>query len=130
MLSRDSDAARILLALSLLVCATCYTGHTMAATSQTVPAVIDAGQWLLPPLPAWKQNTATTSTCRSGTPPRPGSTWCASEINARVQDRSNMYQLNYKGEAAWYEENSNNDRNDYFDNTFSGDFTCCRRSAG
>lgn len=42
-------------------------------------------------------------------------------LNALMQDRNNTYQLDYKGEAAWYEVSANNDRNDYFDNTFSGD---------
>lgn len=42
-------------------------------------------------------------------------------LNALLQDRNNTYQLDYKGEAAWYEVSSHNDRNDYFDNTFSGD---------
>ena len=43
------------------------------------------------------------------------------EVNARVQDRDNIYQMDYKGEAGWYQEDSSNNRNDYFDNTFSGD---------
>ena len=38
-----------------------------------------------------------------------------------LQDRNNIYQLGYQGEAGWYEVNRPNDRNDYFDNTFSGD---------
>jgi hypothetical protein len=42
-------------------------------------------------------------------------------IQARVQDRDNIYQLDYKGEAGWYDEDSTNDRNDYFDSTFSGE---------
>ncbi|MEM9255713.1 MAG: outer membrane beta-barrel protein [Pseudomonadota bacterium] len=42
-------------------------------------------------------------------------------INARVQDRLNYYQLDYKSEAAWYEEDSDGDENNYYDQTFSGD---------
>jgi hypothetical protein len=42
-------------------------------------------------------------------------------ISALAQDRNNVYQLGYKGEAGWYEVDRSNDRNDYFDNTFSGD---------
>lgn len=41
-------------------------------------------------------------------------------VKAALQDRENLYQLNYKGVAGWYQENSSNDKNDYFDNTFSG----------
>jgi len=41
-------------------------------------------------------------------------------VNAALQDRENLYQLDYRGEAAWYEENSHAERNNYFDNTFSG----------
>ncbi|MEM9151917.1 MAG: outer membrane beta-barrel protein [Cyanobacteria bacterium P01_F01_bin.3] len=43
------------------------------------------------------------------------------EVNFKAQDRENIYQFDYKGEAAWYQEDSTNDRNDYFDNTFSAD---------
>jgi hypothetical protein len=42
-------------------------------------------------------------------------------VNAAVQDRENRYQVDYKGEGGWYQEDSSNDRNDYFDHTFSGD---------
>ena len=42
-------------------------------------------------------------------------------VDALLQDRNNRYRLAYKGEAGWYEEDSQNDRNDYFDNTFMGD---------
>ena len=122
MLSRDSDAARILLALSLLVCATCYTGHTMAATSQTGPAVIDAGPVAITPTAGMETKYSDNIYLQQRDTTASWIYLVRPEINARVQDRSNMYQLNYKGEAAWYEENSNNDRNDYFDNTFSGDF--------
>ena len=41
-------------------------------------------------------------------------------VDAVVQDRENIYKLSYQGEAAWYDESSSDDDNDYFDNTFSG----------
>lgn len=43
------------------------------------------------------------------------------EVNFRAQDRSNIYQLNYSGQTAWYREDSTNDRNNYIDSTFSAD---------
>ena len=41
-------------------------------------------------------------------------------VNAAIQDRENIYQLDYRGEVAWYEEDSHNDENNYFDSTISG----------
>ncbi len=41
-------------------------------------------------------------------------------VNAALQDRENRYEFDYKGEAAWYRESSNDNDNDYFDNTFRG----------
>lgn len=41
-------------------------------------------------------------------------------FNAALLDRENRYELDYRGEAAWYQENSSDDKNNYFDNTVSG----------
>ncbi|MEM1153347.1 MAG: outer membrane beta-barrel protein [Pseudomonadota bacterium] len=43
------------------------------------------------------------------------------EVNFKAQDRENIYQFDYKGEGGWYTEDSTNDRNNYFDSTFSAD---------
>jgi len=120
MLSRDSGAARHLLALSILVCELAYTSAAVAATAGG-PAVIDVGPVAITPTTGleskysdniYLQETDTTSSWIYLVRPA---------VVAQLQDRSNLYRLSYDGEAAWYDEDSENDRNDYFNHTFSGD---------
>jgi hypothetical protein len=120
MLSRDSGAARPLLALSILVCELAYTGAALAAAAGG-PAVIDVGPVAVTPTLGldskysdniYLQETDTTSSWIYLVRPA---------VVAQLQDRSNLYRLSYDGEAAWYDEDSENDRNNYFNQTFSGD---------
>lgn len=117
----DTKSARIFLVLSSLVCALGYGAKSLAAANTTGPAVIDAGPVAITPTAGaevkyrdniYLQENNTTSSWIYLVRPA---------VTALLQDRNNRYQLGYEGEAAWYEEDSSNDRNDYFDNTFSGD---------
>jgi polysaccharide biosynthesis protein VpsM len=48
----------------------------------------------------------------------PTSSWIyrlSPAILGQIQDRDNIYQLRYRGEAGWYDEDSRNNRNNYFD---------------
>ena len=42
-------------------------------------------------------------------------------VEARMRDRDRIYSLTYSGTKSWYEEDSNNDRNNFFDHTLTGD---------
>ena len=121
MLHRNHDLARTALVLSALVYTLCHTAPMFAAANPMGPAVIDAGPVAITPTFGaetryrdniyLQENNTTNSWLYVARP----------EVTALVQDRSNIYQLGYKGEAGWYDVDRSNDRNDYFDNTFSGD---------
>lgn len=106
--------------LGTLAVAFCGTGQAFAAAAPDGPAAIQAGPFAITPTAGvalkhrdniyLQQNNATDSWIYLA---RPG-------LSALVQDRNNTYQLNYKGEAGWYEVSRHNDDNDYFDNTFTG----------
>lgn len=118
---RDRHSYRIALVLSASVCTLCHTAPTLAAANPVGPAVINAGPVAITPTAGaeieyrdniyLQENNTTDSWIYVARP----------AVTALLQDRNNLYQLGYKGEAAWYEVDSSNDRNDYFDNTFSGD---------
>jgi len=118
---RDFVLARAVLAPAAIVCALGLANQTLAAVNPVGPAVIDAGPVAITPTAGvevkhrdniyLQENNTTDSWIYLARP----------ALNALVQDRNNLYQLGYKGEAGRYEANRQNDRNDYFDNTFSGD---------
>lgn len=121
MLHSNSDPARTALVLSALVCTLCQTAATFAAANPVGPAVINAGPVAITPTVGaeakyrdniyLQENNTTDSWLYVARP----------AVSALVQDRNNLYQLGYRGEAGWYEVDRSNDRNDYFDNIFSGD---------
>lgn len=113
--------SRTILVLSALVCTQGFSAHSSAAANPVGPAVVDAGPVAITPLLGvetryrdniyLQENNTTDSWIFLARP----------QLNALMQDRNNLYQLGYKGEAAWYEVDRSNDRNNYFDNTFTGD---------
>ena len=115
------DSSGTACALAVLALAPCQTNQAWAAAAPDGPAAIEAGPFAITPTAGveikhrdniyLQQNNATDSWIYLA---RPG-------VNALVQDRNNTYQLNYQGEAGWYQVSRQNDDNDYFDNTFSGD---------
>ena len=121
MLSRDYDAARVTLALSTLVCVLNYSSQSLAAANPTGPASVDVGPVALTPTVGMEMKYRDNIYLRENDEIDSWLYVVRPAVNARAQDRENVYQLDYKGEAAWYDENSNNDKNDYFDHTFSGD---------
>jgi polysaccharide biosynthesis protein VpsM len=118
---RVLDPARTASALAAIVTMLYHSNPIQAAALATGPAAIDAGPVAITPTTGveikhrdniyLQQRNATDSWIYLARP----------AINALVQDRNNLYQLDYKGEAAWYQVSRNNDDNDYFDNTVSGD---------
>jgi polysaccharide biosynthesis protein VpsM len=121
MLHKDFNSVRNALVVSVLLGTLCQTAPTLAAVNQVGPAVINAGPVAITPTVGaeikyrdniYLQESNTTDSWIYVARPA---------VNALVQDRNNLYQLGYKGEAGWYEVDRSNDRNDYFDNTFSGD---------
>ena len=42
-------------------------------------------------------------------------------VTALAQERENTYRLKYEGETSWYEEDSSEDENNYFDHTLTAD---------
>ena len=120
MLSRDSGAARLSLALSILVCELGYSSLAAAAAAEG-PAVIDIGPVAVTPTTGLESRFSDNIYLQEN---NPTSSWIylvRPAVTAQMQDRSNLYRLSYDGEAAWYQEDSANDRNDYYDQTFSGD---------
>jgi hypothetical protein len=121
MLYSKHNSPRALLALPTLVCVLCHSSQALAAAEQIGPAAIYAGPVAITPTAGvemkyrdniyLQENNETDSWIYLV---RPG-------IKARLQDRENLYQLSYKGEAGWYEESRNNDDNDYVDSTVLGD---------
>ncbi|HEY6131938.1 MAG TPA: outer membrane beta-barrel protein [Halioglobus sp.] len=118
---RDLVLVRAMLALPAIVCALGIANQSLAAANAMGPAVIEVGPVAVTPTAGvdvkyrdniyLQENNTTDSWIYLARP----------ALNALLQDRNNLYELDYKGEAAWYEVNRHNDRNDYFDNTFSGD---------
>ena len=118
---RIFDSGRVALTLAVFVSVLSHANHLLAAANPVGPAVINAGPVAITPTLGveteyrdniyLQQNDGTNSWISVARP----------AIDALVQDRNNLYQLGYKGEAAWYEIDRNNDRNNYFDNTLSGD---------
>lgn len=117
----DGNLARTVLCLSSLVCALGYSATSLAAANATGPAVIEAGPVAITPTTGFETKYRDNIYLQEH---NTTSSWiflARPAVTALLQDRNNAYQLGYQGEAAWYEENRHNDRNDYFDNTFSGD---------
>lgn len=120
MLDRVLEPTRGASTLVVLVTVLSQSNPTQAATSSTGPASINAGPVAITPTAGveikhrdniyLQQSDATDSWIYLARP----------AVNALVQDRNNLYQLDYRGEAARYQVSRNNDDNDYFDNTVSG----------
>ena len=118
---RFSDPAGTARVLALLGLALGSAGQTMAAAVPDGPAAIEAGPFVITPSTGveikhrdniyLQQNNQTDSWIYLAQP----------ALNVLTQDRNNTYQLNYRGEAAWYQVSRHNDDNDYFDNTLSGE---------
>lgn len=118
---RAFESSGIASALASLVFVLCYTHPALAAARPDGPAAIDAGPFVITPTTGieikhrdniyLQENNTTDSWIYLARP----------ALNVLAQDRNNTYQLNYQGEAAWYQVSRNNDDNDYFDNTVSGE---------
>lgn len=116
---RNKDSGRAVLAQSALGCMLCLSTQSLVAATTLGPAAVDAGPVAITPTVGLEtkyrdniylqQNNTTDSWVYLARP----------AINAAVQDRNNLYQLDYRGEAGWYRQNSSDDKNDYFDNTVS-----------
>jgi hypothetical protein len=104
---------------SAVACTLCLTASTVIAQNSLDPAVINAGPFALTPTLGFETKHRDNIYLQQRNPTDSWISLERPELNAALQDRENLYQLNYKGEAAQYEVSSNNDRNDYFDNTFS-----------
>ncbi len=121
MRDRFSDSAGFARALAAFVFALHSTQSTLAAAPPDGPAAIEAGPFAITPTAGvetrhrdniyLQQDNGTDSWIYLARP----------TLNVLAQDRNNTYQLNYQGEAAWYQVSRHNDDNDYFDNTISGE---------
>jgi polysaccharide biosynthesis protein VpsM len=114
---RNHDPARTALVLSALVYTLCQTAPTFAAANAMGPAVIDAGPVAITPTFGAETRYRDNIYLQENNPTDSWLYVARPAVSALVQDRSNLYQLAYKGEAGWYEVDRSNDRND----TFSGD---------
>jgi predicted porin len=120
MQNRDYNSTVAVLALSTFVGALGVTTQSLAAATPIGPAIINAGPVAITPTVGTEikyrdniylqDNDTTDSWIYIARP----------AVNAALQDRDNLYQLDYRGEGGWYQEDSTGDRNDYFDNTLSG----------
>jgi len=121
MLHRNCDPVRTALVLAALVCSLCQTAPTFAAANPVGPAVIDAGPVAITPTFGAETRYRDNIYLQENNPTDSWLYVARPAVSALVQDRSNLYQLGYQGEAGWYEEDRSGDRNNYFNNTFSGD---------
>lgn len=120
MRDRDHHLTRTTIVLPAFVCMLCFTAPSVLAENALDPAVINAGPVALTPTTGFEVKHRDNIYLQQRDPTSSWIYLARPELNAALQDRENLYQLNYKGEAAWYEVSRHNDRNDYFDNTFSG----------
>ena len=117
---RDYNSAVAAPALLAFVGTLGVATQSLAAATPIGPAIINAGPVAITPTAGMEfkyrdniylqENNKTDSSIYILRP----------AVNAALQDRDNHYQLDYRGEGGWYDENSSDDKNDYFDNTFSG----------
>lgn len=115
----DSTGAVYAVAVSILLLS--HANGVLAVAPTLGPASVDAGPVALTPTLGAELKHRDNIYLQEN---RPTNSWIYTArpaLNALMQDRDNTYQLDYKGEAAWYEVSEHNDDNDYFDNTFSGD---------
>jgi hypothetical protein len=117
---RYYDSARASLTLIAFMGTLCIATQTQAAAVPVGPAAIDAGPVAITPTLGVETKYRDNIYLQQRNPTDSWIYLAQPAVNAVLQDRDNIYQLDYKGEAAWYEEDSPNDRNDYFDNTFAG----------
>jgi hypothetical protein len=115
----DSTGAVFAVAVSTFLLS--HTHDVLAAAPTIGPASIDAGPVALTPTVGVELKHRDNIYLQENHPTNSWISIARPALNALVQDRNNVYQLDYKGEAAWYEVSRHNDDNDYFDNTFSGD---------
>jgi hypothetical protein len=116
-----SSPIRTILVLPAFLIANAYSALSHAAANPVGPAVIDAGPVAITPLLGLETKYHDNIYLQENNPTDSWIFLARPQLSALLQDRNNLYQLGYKGEAAWYEVDSSNDHNDYFDNTFSGD---------
>ena len=98
---RNKHPFRAALVLSTLVSTLCLSTQSLAAAIPSGPAVIDAGPVAITPTAGveiehrdniyLQQNDTTDSWLYLARP----------ALNAALQDRDNLYQLDYKGEDGW-----------------------------
>lgn len=120
MCNMDSNSTRAVLALSVCAATMGLSIPATGASSLVGPASIPAGPVEITPMVGFdtkyrdniylQEDNTTDSWIFVARP----------SVNAALQERENRYELDYRGEAGWYDESSNNDDNDYFDNTFRG----------
>jgi len=111
--------ARVL-AASACALAAAAAGHVLAAAPPTGPAVVNAGPVAITPTVGTEMKYRDNIYLQENHGVDSWIYLLRPHLNAALQDRENLYQLDYRGEAARYQENSHNDRNNYFDSTFSG----------
>lgn len=116
----EQQAGRVCLRLAVACVLWPAAGSAVAQTALD-PAVIHAGPVALTPTAGFETKYRDNIYLQQRNPTDSWIYTARPALNAALQDRENRYQLDYKGEAAWYEVNRHDDRNDYFDNTFSGD---------
>lgn len=110
-----------MLALPALVYALCHCTQGLAAAEQSGPAAIYAGPVSITPTLGtelkYRSNIYLQETDETDS-------WIAlarPAVTARLQDRDNIYNVGYRGEASWYTEDSRGNENGYFDNTLFAD---------
>jgi len=106
--------------LVALVVAAGAAGRIQAAVNPVGPASIGAGPAAITPVVSFESKYRDNIYLQENNPTDSWIFVARPAVNAALQERENRYELDYKGEAGWYQENSSDDKNDYFDNTFSG----------
>jgi hypothetical protein len=120
MRNRHHNSVGAVLTLPLLIGTLGVSTQSLAAATPIGPAIINAGPVAITPTAGTELKYRDNIYLQENDTVDSWIYILRPAVNAALQDRDNLYQLDYKGEGGWYQEDSSGDRNDYFDNTVSG----------
>lgn len=112
---------RFALRLAMFAAVFCHASQALAGANPVGPAGVSAGPVLIIPTLGVETKYRDNIYLQENNETDSWIYLLKPTVSARAQDRNNIYQLEYEGEAGWYDQSSNDDDNDYLDNTFSGE---------
>jgi polysaccharide biosynthesis protein VpsM len=121
MLQRGNENGGAFTAFTAILCLFSQPQLGLAAASTSGPAVINAGPVVITPTLGSEFKHRSNIYLQEEDETESWIFLLRPVIKARAQDRENYYEVGYEGEAAWYDEDQKDNRNDYFDHTLTAD---------